>query len=119
MPDQIPGNVSGERSRRLHELGQRLTSGFHRRFVGRRLPVLWEDCESLGTARRWSGLTPNYIRVLTESDDSIDLANRVAEIDIEHVVPGAVAGSIPGTSWSGIEAESRRETGALPVVGEI
>ena len=108
MPEQIPGPIAQERSRRLHELGQRLMSDFHAQFVGRRLQVLWEDAENHGHSLRWSGLTDNYIRVLTETDNEVDLTNRTAATDLDACVPGAVLGSIPGISRSGIEASSGR-----------
>lgn len=116
MPGQVPGDVAAERSRRMHELGARMMTDFHRRHIGRRLSVLWEDFETLGAARRWSGLTPNYIRVLSETDDTVDLANRITEVAIDSVVPGAVVGTIPGVSRSGIEGEPRRHGLRLPTV---
>jgi len=116
MPDQIPSAISQERSRRLHELGQHLMSTFHERFLGRRLRVLWEDAEDQGDGLRWSGLTDNYIRVLTETDAASDLTNEIAVVDLEACVPGAMLGSIPGVSTSGIAPKSRREGVSLPVV---
>lgn len=117
MPNQIPGPVAQERSRRLHELGQRLMTDFHQRFLGRRVQVLWEDAENHGGVQRWSGLTGNYIRVLTETDVDIDLTNEITEVDLDATAPGAILGTVPGVSRPGIEAISRRETGSLPVVG--
>ena len=116
MPDQIPGPVARERSRRLHELGQRLMSDFHQRFLGRRLEVLWEDSENHGDALRWSGLTGNYIRVLTETNNDVDLTNEITAVDLDACIPGAMLGSIPGLSRSGIEAGLRRESVSLPVI---
>jgi threonylcarbamoyladenosine tRNA methylthiotransferase MtaB len=117
LQNQIPGPVAQKRSRRLHEIGQQLMSSFHERFLGRRLRVLWEDAEVHGDDLRWSGLTDNYIRVLTETGADTDLTNEVSEIDLEACVPGAVLGSIPGISRSAIVETSRRRPGGLPVVG--
>jgi len=117
LPNQIPGPVAQERSRRLHEIGQRLMSAFHERFLDRRLRVLWENAETHGEDLRWSGLTDNYIRVLTETGADTDLANRVTEVDLEACVPGAVLGSVPGVSRSPLVAKSRRVSGGLPVFG--
>ena len=118
MTDQTPGPAAQERSRRLHELGQRLVSDFHRAFLGRRMPVLWEGAENQGDSLRWSGLTGNYIRVLTETDTDVDLTNTITTVELETLVPGAVLGSIPALSRSGIESNPRREPGSLPVVGD-
>ncbi len=117
LQNQISGPVAKERSRGLHEIGQQLMSSFHERFLGRRLRVLWEDAEVHGDDLRWSGLTDNYIRVLTETGADTDLTNEVSEIDLEACVPGAVLGSIPGISRSAIVETSRRRSGGLPVVG--
>jgi threonylcarbamoyladenosine tRNA methylthiotransferase MtaB len=117
MPEQVPGPVALERSRRMHELGDRLAADFHRHHLSRTLRALWENAESTGAGLRWSGLTDNYIRVLTETDDTVDLANTVTDVRLDHCVPGAMLGSIAGVSTSGIEAKSRRERASLPVVG--
>lgn len=117
MPDQVSGPVAEERSRRLHELGQRLASDFHRRFLGRRFHVLWEGGETHGDVLRWSGLTGNYIRVLTETDADVDLSNEITAVDLDACVPGAMLGSVAGLSRSGIEAGTRRGSSTLPVVG--
>lgn len=115
MPDQVPGPVATDRSARMHDLGERLASEFHHRFVGRRLDVLWEDAEEIRDQRRWSGLTGNYIRVLTETSAEIDLGNTITPVDLEVCVPGAVIGSIPGVSGTGIAAISRRGGASLPL----
>lgn len=117
MADQVPGPVAQERSRRLHELGQRLMSEFHRGFIGRRLDVLWEGAENHGGILRWSGLTGNYIRVLAETDNNVDLTNEVTAADLESCVPGAILGSIPGISRPALVESPRRGRDELPVVG--
>ena len=82
------------------------------------MPVLWEGAENQGDSLRWSGLTGNYIRVLTETDTDVDLTNTITTVELETLVPGAVLGSIPALSRSGIESNPRREPGSLPVVGD-
>ena len=99
----------------MHALGERLASEYHRRFVGRRLDVLWEDADELGDQRRWSGLTGNYIRVLTEAPAGTDLHNTITPVALEACVPGAMIGSIPGVSSSAVEPTSRREGASLPL----
>jgi threonylcarbamoyladenosine tRNA methylthiotransferase MtaB len=116
MPGQVPGPVIRSRSSRMHELGNRLARGFHRRFVGRRLDVLWENAEDLGEVRRWNGLTGNYIRVLTEAEPAVDLGNRITGVELEAVIPGGMLGAVPGLTRPGVEAQPRRGGGGLPVV---
>jgi threonylcarbamoyladenosine tRNA methylthiotransferase MtaB len=96
MPDQVHGPVSSERSRRLHELGADLERRFNSLFVGRQTEVLWETAEDLGSTLRWSGLTPNYIRVSTETDTETDLLNRIVPTTITQVVPGGLVGKVTG-----------------------
>jgi len=116
MPHQIPGDIAQERSRRLHELGDKLMADFHSGFIGRQLEILWEESMDLGSTRRWSGLTGNYIRVLTETDGDIDLTNEITPATIETCVPGAVLGSVPGISTAGTAAKPRRLSEEIPII---
>ena len=52
-------------------LAQESAQNFHRQFLGRTMPVLWEK-QAGGI---WSGLTDNYIRVFTTSGE--DLTNKL------------------------------------------
>jgi threonylcarbamoyladenosine tRNA methylthiotransferase MtaB len=99
MPNQVRGPVSSERSRRFHELGADLERRFNSRFVGRRTEVLWETAEDLGTNLRWSGLTPNYIRVSTETDSGTDLLNTITPTDLVEAVPGGLIGRITNSEF--------------------
>jgi threonylcarbamoyladenosine tRNA methylthiotransferase MtaB len=95
MPDQVSPAVSGARAARARDLARRLQNDFHRIFIGRTFPVLWEGFEVVGDRRRWSGLTPNYIRTLLEADEAVDLSNRVTDTVLGAVLPGAMLGSLP------------------------
>jgi len=94
MPGQVPGPVAQERSRRMHILGAELEERFNSTLVGRRVDVLWETAEDLGDALRWSGLTPNYVRITTLTQPDEDLANRVTPTEIVEAVPGGLVGRI-------------------------
>ena len=72
MPDQVRPEVKKERMARLLALSNELARDYHERFVGRTVDVLWEDREPDG---RWSGLTDNYLRVLTTAEGNMH--NRV------------------------------------------
>jgi threonylcarbamoyladenosine tRNA methylthiotransferase MtaB len=98
MPDQISPEVAQERSRRLHLLGTDLEAKFASRFQGRTLEVLWESCEQLGASHRWSGLTPNYIRVVTECGPGEDLANLITLTTIVDTSPGGLIGKVERSS---------------------
>jgi threonylcarbamoyladenosine tRNA methylthiotransferase MtaB len=114
MPDPVPGDVAQERSRAFHTLAARLETTFNTRFEGDVRPVLWEQSEPYGRGLRWSGLTDNFIRTITETHDTVDLQNRITQTKILETRPGGVVGEVEGISVAGvIEPESAR---ALPVV---
>jgi threonylcarbamoyladenosine tRNA methylthiotransferase MtaB len=91
LPDPVPAPVARARSRHLHRLAAELTDSFNQTFIGRRLPVLWETSEVTTNGLRWSGLTPSYIRTITETGPSVELLNRITEVEITGVIPGGVS----------------------------
>ena len=99
MADQVPGPVAQERSRRMHALAADLENRFNSKLVGRTTDVLWETAEDHGDAVRWSGLTPNYVRVSATTTPDEDLMNVVTPTEIVEVVPGGVAGRIRNSEF--------------------
>lgn len=93
MTGRVDPEVARERSARLHRLADAQAAAYRKRFVGRRLDVLWETSEPWGEGLRWSGLTGNYLRVLTETRASVCLANRVLPTTIGTPTSGAVQGA--------------------------
>ncbi|MBN2097969.1 MAG: tRNA (N(6)-L-threonylcarbamoyladenosine(37)-C(2))-methylthiotransferase MtaB [Dehalococcoidia bacterium] len=65
MPVQIDDKTRKQRSARMMALGKRSAGRFRSEFLGRTMPVLWED---LGGDGLWSGHTANYLRVYAKSD---------------------------------------------------
>ncbi|MCD4749496.1 MAG: tRNA (N(6)-L-threonylcarbamoyladenosine(37)-C(2))-methylthiotransferase MtaB [Thermoanaerobaculales bacterium] len=98
MPAQVQGPLASERSRQFHQLGASLEKNFNSSFEGRTLQVLWESSEDFGDGLRWSGLTPNYIRVVTQTGPTADLFNRITSTKIIATMPVGVLGSIDGFS---------------------
>jgi threonylcarbamoyladenosine tRNA methylthiotransferase MtaB len=76
MPGQVEDKVKRERGRRMLALGRACLRSFRRKFLGKTLLVLWEK----ETRNVWSGLTDNYIRVYTKSDQ--DLTNRILPVKL-------------------------------------
>lgn len=61
MPGHLPGPVIKERAAELRKLSETLAAEYARKFIGRTLPVLWEnDVDAHG---RRVGHTPNYLSV--------------------------------------------------------
>ena len=97
MKGQIPSPIMQERSQQMHTLNARLEENFRRQFLGRAMPVLWESSEPYGFGLQWSGLTGNYLRVVTQTPLDTDLKNKVIETELLDTVPGAVQGVLPSS----------------------
>ncbi len=92
MPGRVPPPVAQQRSNRMHALGAVCESRFKARFIGRTVAVLWESAEPRPECVRWSGLTGNYIRVVAETGEDVDLANEITQTTLISEIPGAVLG---------------------------
>jgi threonylcarbamoyladenosine tRNA methylthiotransferase MtaB len=81
MPDQVSPDVKKERSEELRQAVDEMSATYRRRFLGATRSVLWEEelkAELATAERRWTGLTDNYLRVETLSDD--DLLGSLSEV---------------------------------------
>ena len=88
FPDQIGDRVKKERSQKMLRLATESAGNFHQRFLGRTMPVLFEQ-RSNGV---WSGLTGNYIKVYTRSGE--DLANKLLLVRLVKLYKDGVWGEI-------------------------
>ncbi|MDX1524023.1 MAG: tRNA (N(6)-L-threonylcarbamoyladenosine(37)-C(2))-methylthiotransferase MtaB [Anaerolineae bacterium] len=95
MKGQVPSKVVQARSQAMHTLNADLERAFRQKFVGRTLPVLWESSEPFGFGRQWSGLTDNYLRVITQTGPDVDLANRVIDTEMLECAPASLVGQLP------------------------
>jgi threonylcarbamoyladenosine tRNA methylthiotransferase MtaB len=78
MTGQVPEKVKKERSRRMLALAEESARKFKESFSGESLDVLWEKQTEDGD---WTGITGNYIRVTTKSDD--DLSNKLQSAKVK------------------------------------
>ena len=76
MPERVGSGVKRERSHRMLALAQESAQSFRQRFLGKTMTVLWEK----RTDGVWTGLTDNYIRVYTRSDE--DLTNKLLSVKL-------------------------------------
>ncbi len=79
MPGQVDDKVKKQRSARMMALARRSARRFRSQFLGRTMPVLWEDVSEDGL---WSGHTANYLRVYAKSNERLAgkmLAARITE----------------------------------------
>jgi len=79
MPEQIKDKAKAERNQRMLELSRSSRRRFREQFLGQTTPVLWEKEISPGS-KIYSGLTGNYIRVLTHSKKS--LSNEITPVKL-------------------------------------
>jgi len=95
IKEQVPTPVIQERSQQLHRLNADLEHSFRKKFIGRSMPVLWESDEPYGFGLSWSGLTGNYLRVVTQTGPQVNLRNQVLETQLVDLSPGALQGRLP------------------------
>lgn len=88
MRVHVPVAVRRQRLERLLAIAEASARAFRERYVGRLMPVLWEE-ERRG---RWSGLTPNYLRVFTNSER--DLTNALLPTQLIGLTDGGLEGEL-------------------------
>ncbi len=89
MPHRVDERVKRQRSQRMLALARQSRQRFMERHVGRRMTVLWESRMEQST---WSGLTANYLRVFTESEE--DLTNQLLEVRLAAERAGGLLGEL-------------------------
>ncbi len=88
MPGQIPNAEKERRAARAGAVEQEMRQAYQARFVGKTLPVLFEQQDDQG---RWTGHTPNYILVAAPGEA---LSNRILDVRITAVTEKGLLGEI-------------------------
>ncbi|MBI4769734.1 MAG: tRNA (N(6)-L-threonylcarbamoyladenosine(37)-C(2))-methylthiotransferase MtaB [Chloroflexi bacterium] len=102
MTGQVPEAEKKRRSALVYDSVQSAALAYRGRFVGRRLPVLWEATRQAGPAGfRWSGLSDNYLRVELTSPQM--LWNTVTPATLTGLAPGGLYGRLEGNGLGGSE----------------
>jgi threonylcarbamoyladenosine tRNA methylthiotransferase MtaB len=86
---KVSAAVKKQRSEQMLALAEASAGSFQQRFLGQTMPVLWEQRSKGGI---WSGLTDNYIRVYTKSDD--DVANKLLPVKLVRLYKDGVWGEV-------------------------
>ena len=79
MPHQVGDGVKKERTYKMLELSQSCRRNFYDQFLGQTMQILWEKETNLGGGI-YSGLTDNYIRVFTRSNEP--LTNKITSVKL-------------------------------------
>jgi threonylcarbamoyladenosine tRNA methylthiotransferase MtaB len=87
----VDGRIKEERSRRVLELSKADALKFNSRFIGRTMPVLFEQ-ESAFEDELVKGLTGNYIRVLCRGNDK--LKGNISEVRMLKAIEEHVMGTL-------------------------
>lgn len=91
--DQIPPQVASARSQTMRDAGAAMAQVYHRRLLGRVVPVLFES----RVRGRWLGLTDTYVRATAASD--LDLHNCIVPVQAiradAHGIEGEVVSAHP------------------------
>jgi threonylcarbamoyladenosine tRNA methylthiotransferase MtaB len=90
MPQPVGDKVKRERSQKTLASAKESAENFRQRSLGKTMPVLWEK-QSGGV---WSGITDNYIKVYTKSDE--DLTNKLLPVKLVEVSGDGVWGEVLG-----------------------
>ncbi|MEM7347853.1 MAG: tRNA (N(6)-L-threonylcarbamoyladenosine(37)-C(2))-methylthiotransferase MtaB, partial [Chloroflexota bacterium] len=95
MKGHVPSPVIQMRSQQMHTLNADLEETFRQKFIGRTMPVLWENSEPFGFGLQWSGLTDNYLRVIAQTNLDVDLRNKIINTHLAESAPAAIQGELP------------------------
>ncbi len=89
MSGKVSDKVKKERSQKMLALAKESAHNFRQQFIGKTMTVLWEKQSGDGV---WSGLTDNYIKVYTKSNE--DLTNKLLPVKLVEVRGDGVWGEI-------------------------
>ncbi|WP_291580491.1 tRNA (N(6)-L-threonylcarbamoyladenosine(37)-C(2))-methylthiotransferase MtaB [Clostridium sp. UBA6640] len=88
---QVDGNIKEQRSESLITLAEKLENEFMNKFIGRTMKVLYEE-ESKELSNHYVGYTPNYIKVITKSDEN--LQGKIVETKLKEINKGYILGEV-------------------------
>jgi len=88
--DQVPAQIKEERSSRLIKLSDKNTLAFNSKFIGRVMPVLFEQQISFRDEDYIEGHTTNYIRVLCKGNNN--LKGKIIDVRLKEPVEDCVLG---------------------------
>ena len=91
MPDQVPPAVKEGRAQRLIALAAQSAHAFRISFIGRTLPVLFEQRHHADSAY-FEGKTGNYMTVLVRTEE--DLTGQLRDVRLEGMLGDAVVGTL-------------------------
>ena len=77
-PEQVPEQVKNVRSDILLELTAAQSLTFRKKWIGKKVPVLFEETKEIDGRTYWLGHTPEYVLVAVGSDENLE--NRILNV---------------------------------------
>ena len=98
LSDPVPEIVKKQRSLAMHQLAERLKQQFAESQIGNKVPVLWERQRQEGGLAKYTGYTPNFMKVETSVSNTVLLENRIVDtsLDVYNVDKQVLIGSVNG-----------------------
>ena len=81
MQNQVPEEIKTKRSAELIALSERMSNEFRSYYLGREEEVLFEEPAEINGKTMYVGYTKEYVKVATESDESLENVMRRGRID--------------------------------------
>lgn len=88
MDEKVSPQIIKRRSSVLRNISERKRLEYYQKFIGRELPVLFENSED----DHWSGYTDNYIRVSVPSQNSLE--NKICKVKLNALTADFITGTL-------------------------
>ena len=88
MDEKVSPQIIKRRSSVLRNISERKRLHYYEKFLGRELPVLFENSED----DHWSGYTDNYIRVSVPSKNSLE--NKIRNVKLNELTADFISGEL-------------------------
>lgn len=89
LDNRVAEPVRKQRSQTLHQLAERLKKNWLQRQLGQSVNVLWERCREEGGQAFYSGYTPNYCKVIAQTDTVVALENKITSVRLRALDDGS------------------------------
>ena len=83
LADPVPDMIKKQRSLEMHQLAARLKQEFAESQLGNKVSVLWERQRQEGALAKYSGYTPNFMKVETSVSNTVLLENRMVDTSLD------------------------------------
>jgi len=83
LADPVAEAVKKQRSLEMHQLAERMKQQFATSQLGRKVPILWERQRQEAGGLKYTGYTPNFMKVETSVSNVVLLENRIVDTSLD------------------------------------